>query len=144
MVKEIRQGDVYWLDLGPASNSAPAERHPCVVVQSDVFNRTRIATTVVCVLTSNMSRADAPGNVALKKGDAQLPKASVVNVSQVVTVDKSELTERIGRLPGAAMAAVLEGYEWCLRASKREQPNEPLVLTNEWTKLNARVVTPSR
>jgi mRNA interferase MazF len=110
MVKEIRQGDVYWLDFGPSlGGSAPAERHPCVVVQSDVFNRTRIATTVVCLITSNMNRAEAPGNVALKKGDARLPKPSVVNVSQVVTVDKSELEERVGRVPGTAMAHVLAG-----------------------------------
>ncbi len=64
-MKEIRQGDVYWLDLGPSSGSAPAERHPCVIVQSDAFNRSRIATTVVCLITSNMDRATAPGNVAL-------------------------------------------------------------------------------
>jgi len=108
-VKEIRQGDVYWLDFGPFVGSAPAERHPCVVVQSDTFNRSRIATTVVCLITSNMDRAAAPGNVALKKGDARLSKPSVVNVSQVITVDKSELEERIGRLPSAALGAVLMG-----------------------------------
>jgi mRNA interferase MazF len=109
MVKDIRQGDVYWLDFGPSSGSAPAERHPCVVVQSDVFNRSRIATTVVCLITSNMDRASAPGNVALAKGDARLPKPSVVNVSQLVTVDKIDLEERAGRLPDAARASVLTG-----------------------------------
>ena len=110
MVKEIRQGDVFWLDFGPLSgSSAPAERHPCVVVQSDVFNRTRIATTVVCLITSNMDRAAAPGNVALKKGEAHLPKPSVVNVSQVVTVDKNDLDERAGHLSTEAIASVLEG-----------------------------------
>lgn len=109
MVKEIRQGDVYWLDFGDSSGSAPAERHPCVVVQSDAFNHSRIATTVVCLLTSNMDRALAPGNVALKKGDASLPKPSVVNVSQVVTVDKVDLTERLGRLPQRALLSVLRG-----------------------------------
>ena len=100
---EIRQGDVYWLDF------APAERHPCVVVQSDLFNRSRIATTVVCLITSNLLRADAPGNVALKKGDANLPKASVVNVSQVQTVKKTELTERAGRLAPSAVDAIRAG-----------------------------------
>ena len=109
MAKEILQGDVYWLDFGPASNSAPAERHPCVVVQSDVFNGSRIATTVVCLITSNMDRAAAPGNVALRKGEARLPKPSVVNVSQVVTVDKADLEERIGRIPEPALASVLRG-----------------------------------
>lgn len=79
----IRQGEVYWIDF--------ADRHPCVVVQGDLFNRSRI--TVVCLITSNMTRASAPGNVALMAGDANLPKESVVNVSQVLTVEKSELVE---------------------------------------------------
>jgi mRNA interferase MazF len=109
--KEIRQGDVYWLDFGSSSGSAPADRHPCVVVQSDVFNRTRIATTVVCLITSNLGRAAAPGNVALKRHDAHLPKPSVVNVSQIVTVDKSDLQERIGHLPAAALTSVLQGLQ---------------------------------
>ena len=108
-MKDIRQGDVFWLDFGPATGSAPAERHPCVVVQSDVFNRSRIATTVVCLITSNLDRAHAPGNVALKKGEARLPRPCVVNVSQVLTVDKGELTERVGRLPSASVASVLTG-----------------------------------
>ena len=108
-MKEIRQGDVHWLDIGPSSSSAPAERHPCVIVQSDVFNASRIATTVVCVITSNMDRAAAPGNVALKKGDGRLPKPSVVDVSQVVTVDKADLEDRLGRIPRPALEAVLAG-----------------------------------
>ena len=108
-MKEIRQGDVYWLDFGASRGSAPAERHPCAVVQSDVFNLSRIATTVVCLITSNLDRAAAPGNVALKQGDARLPRPCVVNVSQVVTVDKIELEERVGRLPAAALESVLTG-----------------------------------
>lgn len=108
-MKEIRQGDVYWLDFGPSSGSAPAERHPCVVVQSDTFNHSRIATTVVCLITSNMARANAPGNVTLRKGAARLPKPSVVNVSQVVTVDKADLELQVGRLPGAELDSVLDG-----------------------------------
>ena len=108
-MKAIRQGEVYWLDFGPSSGSAPAERHPCVVVQSDVFNSSRIATTVVCLITSNLDRAAAPGNVPLKKGDAHLPKPSVVNVSKVVTVDKADLEERLGKIPSPALNAVLAG-----------------------------------
>ena len=110
-MKEIRQGDVYWLDFGPSAGSARAERHPCVVVQSDVFNRSRIATTVVCLITSNMDRAAAPGNVALRKGEARLPRPSVVNVSQVVTVDKVDFEERQGRLSGPALESVLAGLQ---------------------------------
>ena len=108
-MSEIRQGQVYWLDFGSAAGSAPAERHPCVVVQNDVFNRSAIATSVVCLITSNLSRANAPGNVLLKKGEADLPKASVVNVSQILTVDKAELVEFTGKLSTAAADAVRDG-----------------------------------
>jgi mRNA interferase MazF len=108
-VSEIRQGQVYWLDFGPASRSAPAARRPCVVVQNDVFNRSGIATSVVCLITSNLSRANAPGNVLLKKGEANLAKASVVNVSQILTVDKAELVQCIGMLSGTAAGAVRGG-----------------------------------
>jgi mRNA interferase MazF len=110
-VSEIRQGQVYWLDLGPAISSAPAERHPCVVIQNDVFNRSAIATSVVCLITSNLTLANAPGNVLLKKGDARLPKASVVNVSQILTVDKEELVDPIGKLSAAAAQAVRDGLQ---------------------------------
>jgi mRNA interferase MazF len=108
-VNEIRQGQVYWLDFGTAAGSAPADRHPCVVVQNDVFNRSAIRTSVVCLITSNLSRANAPGNVLLKMGEANLPKASVVNVSQILTVDKAELAECIGKLSAATAEAVRDG-----------------------------------
>ncbi|HUI78246.1 MAG TPA: type II toxin-antitoxin system PemK/MazF family toxin [Bryobacteraceae bacterium] len=109
MVSDVRQGEVYWIDFGPTGRSAPAERHPCVVVQSDLFNRSLIATTVICLITSNQRRSQAPGNVRLQKGDANLPKASVVNVTRILTVDKAELTERLGRLPAAAIDAIANG-----------------------------------
>ena len=108
-MNKIRQGDVYWIDFGPSQGSAPAARHPCVVVQSDNFNRSTISTTVVCLITSNLRRALAPGNVALRKGDARLPKASVVNVSQVATIDKTDLGERIGKLPPATVDLIRSG-----------------------------------
>jgi mRNA interferase MazF len=108
-VSAIHQGEVYWLDLGPATGSAPAERHPCVVVQNDVFNQSAIATSVVCLITSNLSRAKAPGNVLLKRGEANLRKASVVNVSQILTVDKADLVEYLGKLSAAAAGAVRDG-----------------------------------
>lgn len=108
-MNEIRQGQVYWLDFGPAAGSAPADRHPCVVVQNDVFNRSAIRTSVVCLITSNLSRANAPGNVLLKKGEGNLPKASVVNVSQILTVDKAELVECTGKLSEVSAGAVSDG-----------------------------------
>jgi mRNA interferase MazF len=116
MVKEICQGEVYWLDFRSSSGSAHAERHPCVVVQSDVFNRSPIPTTIVCLITSNMGRAAVPGNVALKKGDARLPRQCVVNISQVVTVDKTDLEEQAGRLPSALTASVLRGLRLVFEA----------------------------
>lgn len=89
--------------------SEPADRHPCVVVQNDLFNQSAIATTVVCLITSNLKRAGAPGNVLLRKGEANLPKTSVVNISQLLTVDKSELRECLGKLTAASADAVREG-----------------------------------
>ena len=109
MVSDIRQGQVYWLDFGAAAGSAPANRHPCVVVQNDVFNRSAIRTSIVCLITSNVRRANAPGNVLLKEGEANLDRASVVNVSQILTVDKTELVEYVGNLSAAAAAAVCDG-----------------------------------
>ena len=100
---------MYWLDFGPATGSGPAERHPCVVVQNDVFNKSALSTTVVCLVTSNLKRADAPGNVLLKRGEANIPKVSVVNISQILTIDKSELVELIGKLSGAGATGVRDG-----------------------------------
>ncbi len=114
-----RQGDVCWLDLGEPSGSAPGYRHPHVVVQNDVFNASRIATTVVCALTSNLERGQDPGNVLLEAGEADLPSPSVVNISQVITVDKEDLIERIGTLSPARVSDVLHGLYLLL------EPREP-------------------
>lgn len=105
----ISQGDVFWVDLGAPSGAAPGFRHRHVVVQNNVFNRSRIDTVVVCVITSNLTRAKAPGNVLLDKGEAGLVKRSVVNVSQVFTVDKRDLHGKIGALSSRRMRQVLDG-----------------------------------
>lgn len=105
----IHQGDVFWLDLGRAAGSGPAYRHPVAVVQTNAFNDSRINTVIVCAITSNLRRAQSPGNVALRQGEAQLPKRSVVNVTQLVTVDKAALVERIGALSKGRMREVLDG-----------------------------------
>jgi mRNA interferase MazF len=110
-VIRIRQGDVFWIDFRSPKGSAPADRHPCVVVQSDNFNQSMISTTVVCLITSNLRHALAPGNVALKRGEACLPKASIVNVSQVATVDKTDLVDRIGKLPPATVDLIRVGLQ---------------------------------
>ena len=94
----INQGDIFWIDSDSPSGSEPGYRHPHVVIQNNLFNRSKINTVVVCTLTSNIKRADAPGNVLLKKGEANLPKNSVVNISQIFTVNKNDLSEKIGSL----------------------------------------------
>ncbi len=105
----INQGDVFWIDLGEPRGSEPGYRHPHVVIQNNVFNRSRLNTVVVCALTSNPKRAKAPGNVLLEKDEANLPKQSVVNVSQLFTVDKSDLVERIGTLSRKRVRQILDG-----------------------------------
>ena len=107
----IRQGDVYWVDLEAPAGSEPGYSHPCVVVQNNVFNLSKISTVVVCALTSNMKRAESPGNVVLRKGEAGLPKASVANISQLLTVNKSDLTYKIGRLSVKKIVKIIEGID---------------------------------
>ncbi|MBU0702692.1 MAG: type II toxin-antitoxin system PemK/MazF family toxin [Chloroflexi bacterium] len=107
----IGQGDVFWVDLGEPSGSAPGYRHPHVVIQNNLFNRSRINTVVVCVITSNLKRASAPGNVLLRKGEANLPKRSVVNVSQIFAVDKVDLVEKIGTLSPERVRQILDGVQ---------------------------------
>jgi mRNA interferase MazF len=109
----IRQGDVYWLDPGEARGSGPGFRHPHVVIQNDLFNRSNIATVVVCTITSKLARGRMPGNVELETGEANLPRPSVVNVSQLYTVDRDELVEKIGALSPARLREVLDGL-WLL------------------------------
>ena len=105
----IRQGDIYWIDLGDPEGSEPGYRHPHVVVQNNVFNKSRINTIVVCALTSNLKRAEVPGNVLLKKGEANLKKDSVVNISQVVTIDRTDCIEKIGSLSPARVRQIVDG-----------------------------------
>ena len=110
----IAQGDVFWLDTGAPRGSAPGFRRPHVVVQNNVFNISRIQTTVLCAVTSNLARAKAPGNLLLRKGEANLPRPSVVNVSQVVTVDKSILKEKIGTLSRQRVREIVSGLRLVL------------------------------
>ena len=105
----IRQGDIYWLDLEGPRGSEPGYRHPHVVVQNNLFNGSKLGTIVVCALTSNIKRAAAPGNVLLKKGEANLKKDSVVNITQLVTVDKANLSEKIGNVSPARVREIVDG-----------------------------------
>ena len=105
----IRQGDVYWLHFGTPEGSEPAGRRPAVVVQHDRFNRSAISTTVVAAVTSNLRLAAMPGNVRLRRGEAGLPQPSVINISQLRTIDRSRLGERVGSLGPARLREVLTG-----------------------------------
>ncbi len=115
----INQGDIYWVDLDEPSGSEPGYKHPHVVIQNNLFNRSQIRTVVVLPLTSNLRRADAPGNILLKKDEANLPKQSVVNVSQVFTVDKSQLDEYIGTVSSKRVREILNGVRLVI------EPREP-------------------
>jgi len=115
----INQGDVYWIDLGEPSVYEPGYRHPHVVIQNNLFNRSQIRTVIVLALTSNLKRADVPGNVLLENGEANLPRQSVANVSQVFTVDKSQLDEYIGALSPRRVREILNGIRLVI------EPREP-------------------
>ena len=107
----IAQGEIWWADLPNPVGSGPGFRRPVVVVQSDSFNRSNLATVVCVPLTSNVKWADAPGNVLLSSRSSGLPKDSVANVSQIVTLDKSLLSDRTGELPGSLLGLVLSGID---------------------------------
>jgi mRNA interferase MazF len=107
----ISQGEVWWADLGAPTGSGPGFRRPVIVVQSDAFNRSRIATVVCVPLTTNMTWADTPGNVVLAARSTNLPKDSVANPSQVVAVDKTLLIERVSKLSRAKLDLVLAGLD---------------------------------
>ncbi|MDI9597955.1 MAG: type II toxin-antitoxin system PemK/MazF family toxin [Acidobacteriota bacterium] len=107
----MAQGEVWWADLAEPSGSEPGFRRPVVVVQGDAFNRSRIATVVCVALTSNLRWADAPGNVLLSARTTGLPKDSVANVSQLVTLDREALTEPVGALPAKKLELVLLGID---------------------------------
>ena len=105
----ISQGDIYWINLEEPAGLEPGFRHPHVVIQNNLFNRSRIDTVVVCLLTSNLKLARVPGNVLLEKGEGNLAKQSVVNISQIYTVDKGDLVEWIGMLSEKRVRQILDG-----------------------------------
>ncbi len=117
----IRQGDVFWVDVGKPFGSGPGYRHPHVVVQNDPFNESNIRTTLVCMITSNTRLARFPGNVLLHRGEGDLSKRSVVNVAQLFTVDKAALVEKIGTLPAHRVREILNGI-YLLLEPRRTEP----------------------
>jgi mRNA interferase MazF len=111
----ISQGDIFWVDFDIPDGSGPGYLRPCVVIQNNLFNMSKINTVMVCIITSNLNLAKAPGNVLLKKGEGGLPKDSVVNVSQVMTLDKSDMGDKVGALGKARVKEILAGIELFIR-----------------------------
>jgi len=110
----VERGEIWWAALARPRGSEPGHRRPVLVVQSDDFNRSRIATAVVAAITTNMALAFAPGNVVCRPKSTGLPHPSVINVSQVATIDRKQLTERIGRVSEPMMHQVDEGLRLVL------------------------------
>ena len=110
----IERGEVWWAVLVEPRGSEPGFRRPLVIVQVEAFNRSRIRTVVCVVLSSNLRLADAPGNVVIGKRESGLPRDSVANVSQIVTVDRDVLTERTGRLPALVRERIDRGLRLIL------------------------------
>ena len=110
----MKRGEVWWASLLPPTGSGPGLRRPVVVVQSNPFNDSRIATVVIAAITSNLALAEAPGNVRIGKSESGLSKPSVVNVSQILTIDRSFLTERVRMLPAQVVSRVDSGIRLVL------------------------------
>ena len=105
----INQGDIYWVEVDEPVGSEPGYIHPHVIVQNNLYNQSKIRTVIACVLTSSLKLANLPGNIALEKGEANLPRISVINVSQIFTIDKTQLGEYIGTLSPKRVNEILDG-----------------------------------
>lgn len=105
----IQKGSIYWVDFSPAKGSEPMGRRPGVVVQNNLLNDSKLNTVIVIAITSTLKFGDLPGNVILQKGEANIPKKSVINTTQIKTVDKASLKEKIGTLSQKKLAKVYEG-----------------------------------
>jgi mRNA interferase MazF len=110
----VERGDIWWADLSEPEGSEPGFRRPILIVQSDAFNRSRLQTVIAVVLTSNLRLVDAPGNVLMSAKATRLPKDSVANVSQVITVDREFLTEKVGRVRGQLLKDLDNGLRLVL------------------------------
>jgi mRNA interferase MazF len=110
----LRRGEVWWANLPPPAGSGPGMRRPVVVVQSNAFNESSISTVVVATINSNLALSAAPGNVRINKSVSGLSKASVVNVSQVLTLDRNYLTQRVKSLPTKILSQINNGLNLCL------------------------------
>jgi mRNA interferase MazF len=110
----MQRGEIWWANLRAPRGSEPGYRRPVLVLQHDDFNRSRIATVIVIILTSNLRLEAAPGNVLLRQRDTGLPKDSIANVSQVLTLNKADLTERVTSIPPAKLKQIENGLRLVL------------------------------
>jgi mRNA interferase MazF len=115
---EIKQGDIFWIEQDEPTGSEPGYRRPFVIVQNNLFNQSRMNTVIVCALTTNLKRAKAPGNVLLDLGEGGLQKTSVVNVSQIFTVNKRYLDEYCGSLSSSRMEQILYGINLLIQPAE--------------------------
>jgi mRNA interferase MazF len=111
---ELARGEIWWADLPEPQGSEPGYRRPLLIVQNDAFNRSRLRTTIAVVLSTNVRLLDAPGNVLVPAKASGLSRDSVANVSQILTVDRAALTERVGRVPASLIEQVAEGLRLAL------------------------------
>lgn len=110
----MKRGEIWWATLPAPTGSGPGYKRPVLVVQANAFNSSRIGTVIVAVVTSNLALADAPGNRRISKSDSGLSQPSVVNVSQIITVDKSVLTAKVKSLPADVMDSIDTGLRLVL------------------------------
>jgi len=111
----MQRGEIWWANLPPPRGSGPGYRRPLVILQHNDFNRSRIATVIAVIVTSHLRLQAAPGNVLLRARDSGLPKDSVANVSQLATLDKSALTDRVASLPAAKLKQIENGVRLILK-----------------------------
>jgi mRNA interferase MazF len=120
----VNQGEIYWVQIDEPGGTDPGIAHPYVVIQDDVINHSRISTVVVCALSSNIKQAQAPGNVLLEVGEANLPRQSVVVVSKISSVDKTQLGEYIGALSQQRVNQILAGMRFLQLLTERHEMGE--------------------
>src|SRR5215207_2910245 len=120
----VNQGDIYWVVLEGANGAELGHPHPHVVIQENVINRSRINTVVICALTTNLKRAKAPGNVLLEAGEANLPRQSIVVVSQVSSINKAQLGKYIGSLSEQRLQQIVNGMQFLQCMSEHRQAEE--------------------
>ena len=107
----IKKGSIYWVDFSPGKGPEPKGRRPCLVIQNNILNESKLNTVLMVAITSTMKFGELPGNIVLRKGEASLPKKCVINVTQINSVDKRSLKEKIGSLSQKRMDQVYEGVK---------------------------------